>query len=143
MPAPPMPLACASPANARFQASKPPGPLPHCAACAFGERHVTTAQAANVAIASSLRLIIQKLPYLPAGRFNASRPLYHGNRSATGRSQSWIDKGQPSRGNDAHCRVSGCTDCSATDRAETMSRDAADDSEQERAKQERDRLLIR
>src|SRR3984885_16071379 len=67
----PIPLALASSANSRFQASKPAGPLPHWAAFALVPRHTSTAMiakilaaktvAAKVAVASSLLPIIPTL----------------------------------------------------------------------------------
>src|SRR3984957_12868715 len=59
MAAPPTPLALASPLNACFQASKPPGPLPHCAASADPPDHATTATIANAAATNCLPLIIE------------------------------------------------------------------------------------
>src|SRR4030088_3256758 len=53
-----MPFALASSANSLFQASKPAGVLPHCAASAFVPRHARTANA-KAAVASSPPLIIQ------------------------------------------------------------------------------------
>src|ERR1700733_6228819 len=67
----PIPLALASSANSRFQASKPAGPLPHWAAFALVPRQTSTAMiakilaaktvAAKVAVASSLLPIIPTL----------------------------------------------------------------------------------
>src|SRR5580704_3752043 len=59
MPVAPTPLLLASSANCCFQASKPPGPLPHCAALAFAPSDVNIASAANVAVANCLPLVIQ------------------------------------------------------------------------------------
>src|SRR4030081_3964009 len=53
-----MPFALASSANSLFQASKPAGVLPHCAASAFVPRHARTANV-KAAVASSPPLIIQ------------------------------------------------------------------------------------
>jgi hypothetical protein len=55
-----MPFALASSADALFQASKPAGPLPHCAAFAFGLTHASIAKVAKVAVVSFLPLIIRK-----------------------------------------------------------------------------------
>src|SRR6266700_4272656 len=56
-----MPCALASSPNARFQVSKPAGPLPHWAASAVAPMPVSTAKAATIAIARSLPLVIQNL----------------------------------------------------------------------------------
>src|ERR1700730_7762407 len=56
-----MPFALASWANSPFQVSKPPGPLPHCAASAVALRHTSTATAANVTVISFLPLVIPTL----------------------------------------------------------------------------------
>src|SRR6202030_4326080 len=58
---PPTPLALASPPNCCFQDSKPPGPLPHCAASADPPVHAATATTANTAATTCLPLIIEKL----------------------------------------------------------------------------------
>jgi hypothetical protein len=52
-------LALASPANCCFQASNPPGPLPHCAALALLAIHANAIRVMEVAAASRLHLIIE------------------------------------------------------------------------------------
>jgi hypothetical protein len=57
-------LALASPANCCFQASNPPGPLPHCAALALLAIHANAIRVMEVAAASRLHLIIEKLLFI-------------------------------------------------------------------------------
>src|ERR1700755_1338709 len=58
-PAAPTPLALASWANWLFQASNPPGPLPHCAASACEPRPVNIARLRNAAVVNFMRLVIE------------------------------------------------------------------------------------
>jgi hypothetical protein len=60
------PLALASPANSCFQASKPPGPLPHWAASAVVLKHTSTARLVKTTAANFLLPIIPKLPFTPS-----------------------------------------------------------------------------
>jgi hypothetical protein len=59
-----MPFALASSAKSLFQASKPAGALPHCAASALEPIHASTAQAMKVAVAICLPMAIEN--FLPA-----------------------------------------------------------------------------
>src|SRR5260370_5762615 len=60
-----MPLPPASRANSCFQASNPPAPLPHCAACALGACGASAANAIKMAVASFLPVVIKNFSCSP------------------------------------------------------------------------------
>src|SRR5690348_14592732 len=86
-----MPLARASGANSRFQASKPPGPLPHVAAAADTIMQKDTAEAARLPAARRLTIFIGTLMADVCRRYSedrAPRPM------AGGRIQSRVGQAE-------------------------------------------------